>query len=611
MLELIFTICCFSGFIYASSYWLKISLSHAPLFSISMIGIMLYLAGLAGYLQPGAMALICLGSVFFVFWGIHYFKLIRGGTFLSQLSPLSPVPVFVALFIFSFLISMGMKFTVIDDYVYWGVMGKYLWFNNTLPLFNNPLDERILAYTPGTSLVHYFFYQIGAKYSASLSYFAQNIILISGLFVVVTKDGMIKSLYSLASLIVLLTLFFGSVFTKLQVDYLLSIFFFAILWIWYTEKDVFSKLRAISAPLCFLFLIKEIGLVLALFLLIILGLDLLFGPELTGKKKFKSLCLAGILGVALILLRQMWTVHCNGLGFVQLNSPINFETMKNALNFFGSQEVRNGVIIFMKAVIIGPADRLNLPYLFWYLLVGGIWYYLLKRFPFEKKRRYRRLMVLLVVFLLLYLIMLYFLQIILFEVGSSFDHTVGLTRYMNILFSQIVLFSGLTWFHYIFPENRTKPTKILVSVLSAALLVVVASRVETFLHLEPHYIEAEQLAEKIKPVLQEHDYKKIGVITGKNDRNIRLKLLYHLLPNIVDYKNPGLTDKTSFNNFIEKYDYILMAEADLNVLKWAEAYMDATILFERFVLFKVLKNTIAGKDTYRIRLTPLLNLKTP
>jgi len=608
MLELIAAICCFSGFIYASHRWVKIRFSYAPLFSVSLIGILLYIAGLADFLHFGAMGLTWMGYTFFVFGAIHYLK--ANGD--PSLFPLSSVTVFAFLFVCSFIITLGMRFTVIDDYVYWGIMGKYLWLNNSLPLSNNPLDERILAYTPGTSLVHYFFYQISDKFSVTISYFAQNIILISGLFVVVRKDEIIKSLYSVGFLIILLTLFFGSVFTKLQVDYLLSIFFFAILWIWYNDKEVFLKLLAISAPLCFLFLIKEIGFVLGLFLLVIILFDLLFCSGLTVKEKLKPLFFVFMLGASLILLRQMWTAHCNELGFVQLNSPINFETMKGALNFFGSQEVKNGFIIFMKAVLIGPADRLNLPYLFWYLLVGGIWYHLSKRFSFVETRRYRQLMVLLAAFLILYLIMLYFLQIILFRVGSFSDHTIGLTRYMNILFSQIVLFSSLTWFQYFFPANRTKPTKILVSVVGAALLVVVASRAETFLHRGNHYIQAEQIAEKIQAVIDDgQDIKRIGIITGKNHQNIRLKLLYHLLPNIVDYKNVRLTDKSGFITFIKKYDYILMVEPASNILQWAGEFTDSNTLFKQNIFLKVFEQNIAGENTGRIRLKTLLNLKKP
>ncbi|MDA3788224.1 MAG: hypothetical protein PF503_06980, partial [Desulfobacula sp.] len=137
-----------------------------------------------------------------------------------------------ALISISFLVPLGMKFTVIDDYVYWGIIGKYLYLNHHLPDANTAIIARHLAYTPGASIFQYFFYTLAGKYSQTLSYFAQNILLISALFVVLKKESIKKTLIFLCLLVVLLTLFSGSVFTKLQVDYLLSIYFFAILWIY-------------------------------------------------------------------------------------------------------------------------------------------------------------------------------------------------------------------------------------------------------------------------------------------------------------------------------------------------------------------------------------------
>jgi hypothetical protein len=606
MSGLILSFCCFSGFIYASCHWLKIRFSYAPLFSVSLIGILLYIAGLTDSLESWAMALTWVGYICCGVGSIHYFKIKQAD---NSFFLFRPGIVFVFLFVFSFVITLGMRFTVIDDYVYWGIMGKYLWLNNALPLLNNPLDERILAYTPGTSLVHYFFYQISDKYSVNISYFAQNIILVSGLFMVVKKEQIIRSLYLLGFLIILLTLFFGSIFTKLQVDYLLAILFFAVLWIWYNDKDIFLKLRAISAPLCFLFLIKEIGFVLGLFLWVIILFDLLFYSDFKDGKKFKPLFFVFLLGVSMVLLRLVWTSHCNELGFVQLNSPINVDTIKGALNIPGSQEVKNGFIIFMKSVLIGPADRLNIPYLFWYLLVGIVWYRLFRTHGFVQTRRYRQLMILMVSFFLFYLIMLYFLQIILFKVGSVSDHSVGLTRYMNIVLSQIVMFTVLTWFQYSFPENLMKPNKILVSIIAAALLILVASRVETYLHRDRPDIQAEQVAEKIQAVVEGHDIKNIGVITGKNHQNIRLKLLYHLLPHRVDYKNIWLATQDGFATFIKNYDYIIMVEPDSIVFQWANAYTESASLSGKYVFLKVLKKS-DNNNTDHISIKPLFNLKT-
>ncbi|MCF6248660.1 MAG: hypothetical protein L3J69_15075, partial [Desulfobacula sp.] len=185
MIGLLLSILCFYGYVYASSQILKIPIGQAPFFSISIIGVALFFFAVSNQLETGAFLIFVVGMVCFAGAGVHFFKQkkkIESGWFRH------PAFLFALLLVFSFIITLGMTFTTIDDYVYWGIIGKYLHFYNHLPTPDTTIIARHLGYTPGTSLIHYFFYQIMNDYRPAISYFAQNIILLSALFVVIKEE---------------------------------------------------------------------------------------------------------------------------------------------------------------------------------------------------------------------------------------------------------------------------------------------------------------------------------------------------------------------------------------------------------------------------------------
>ncbi|MCP4024148.1 MAG: hypothetical protein GY729_20060, partial [Desulfobacteraceae bacterium] len=485
---------CFSGFVFAANHWLKIKFSFAPLFAISFLGVCLFFFAVTNHLEFGTWFLIVSGFLFFIPLLI---KVIKKPSFLHEEIFRSPVTVFIFLCLFSYTITLGMSFTVIDDYVYWGIMGKYLFWYNQLPGIETTIIPKHLAYTPGTGLIHYFFYQLFGKYAVSISYFAQNMILVSSVFVLVTKQNIKKSLAGFCLAVVLLTLFCGSVFTKLQVDYLLSVFFFAVIWIWFSEKQDPMKLLAVSLPICFLFLIKQIGFALGLLALAFIFLDILLCSHLVKKEKLKLMGGVILVGAALFGIKTIWAHHCELMGFTAFNNAINFESIKTALHIFSNDQIKKGFFLFIKDIFLGPADRLNLPYLVWDIGLGFLWIKLLKDKDFSQKKRYGRIIIFFAASFVLYVAMLYFLQVIVFKVGVAFDHTVGLTRYLNIFFTPMVLFTVLVFFHHTFFKKVQIPLKALIVFSGLVILILGASRIETSMHREPGDVEAQKISNKI------------------------------------------------------------------------------------------------------------------
>ncbi len=594
MVGLFFTVLCFLGLVFAVHHWLGIKLSYSPLFTVSFIGILLYLFAVSGCLKTGAWGLIVAGGLFAIFFVIVFFK----SKSKENIAVKKLAWVFGSLMIVSFLLTLNMAFTVIDDYVYWGIIGKYLSIYDHLPVTGNPLDSRILAYTPGTALIHYLFYLIPQKYSVDASYFAQNIILISALFVVVDKENIKKSIGYLCALVLLMIIFAGSVFTKLQVDYLLSIICFSTFWMYYNEKNIFSRLLVVSMPICFLFLIKEIGFVLGLLILGIILCDVLVDRHVEKNDKIKSAALILLIGGCVFVLKKLWISHVAGMEFVQFHNAINLESVKKTLYIFTDKQVQNGFIIFAKDIFIGSADRLNLPYVLWYSIIAFLGYKIFKE-NFQKNNvRFFLFSGMLLLSFLLYLFLLYCMQIIIFGVGTSSQETLGFSRYLNIVFSPIVFIVVLSFVHRVVFVRREISRRVCISIIVIVLLVLSASRAEVYLHREKQDVHIQKVSQQIASKINKDIYS-IGIVTKKRDNLANLQFLFYLLPNKVDYSPRIFENGVALIEYVRQHDYIIFYNPAPNIFEWLESYMDKKIEMNPVTLLRVrsdnLENSLIKK----------------
>ncbi|MFH2092441.1 MAG: hypothetical protein ABIJ31_08765 [Pseudomonadota bacterium] len=564
------TILWFFGFVYLSNRWLKIELCYAPLFSISFVGTFLFVLSVSDMLKPGAHFLLAAGFLLFAIGSIEYLKN-RHKIKAVQLPGL--LWVVAGLMAVSFVLTIGMKLKVDDDYVYWGIMGRYLHFFDHLPDRNTTIISRHLAYTPGTSLVHYLIYQLAGQYSTALSYFAQNLFLISAVCVVFARKNLKKGAMLLFFLVILMTLFSGSVFTRLQVDHLLSVYFFAVLWIILKEQPGFRTLLTISLPCVFLFLIKEIGFIMGIVLLLVFFVDLLFYRKIDIKEKFRTVAGLFLCAGLLFAIKQVWTKHCVVMGFSQFNGAVNWESIQTALHIFSNDNIQKGFLLFVKECFIGPSDRLKLPYIVWYMVLLVLF---MKIKGLQDKiftKRFFRMGVVLITALLIYLVMLYFLQVIVFDVGRSNDHIIGFARYMNILFSPVVfllvlLYAEQKLYHKIIPQ------KLVFSLLFVVLLLLGASRVETSLRREKFYDQARIIAQQIQTTIDINQSTRIGVIPGTGDNNLWIRLLYYLLPARINQGAFPADNAVVFLENIKQYDYVLFYHPDQMMIDRAHSFLN-------------------------------------
>jgi hypothetical protein len=581
MINILLTIACLSGFFYAAQ-GLKIKPEFSPLFSVSFIGIFLYFFAVYDHLE--------LGSAILIYSGLFLCLFVIGKKWKNRKSEsigYGVWPVFMVLLAGGYLLAKGMAFTVIDDYVYWGVIGKYLYLNDHLPVTGNPLDIRILAYTPGTGLIHYFFYSLFNTYSPDISYFAQSIILTSALVVVVQKDNIKKTIIYISLLILLLSVFFGSVYTKLQVDYLLAAVLFSLFWMYRSQENQWVKLLTISMPVCFLFLIKEIGFVFGVFVLILIACDTLSNSHMASKDKRITALMLFATGLGLFSLRLLWTHHFQTMGFEPLHKGIHFDSIKKTFLIYSDPSVQKGFIIYLKALLFESADRLNLPYLIWY---AGVTCLVLKLIKQTEKNDRRRVHVFLsMVFILcgVYLLMLYFLQIIMFKVGITHDYTVGFARYWNIWFCPIVFIAVICFCHQILLKTIDSGKKTVWIMLFITILVLCGSRIEVSLKREKQDIHVENISRQISTKIDDKNHS-IGVISGGNDHLVGLKLLYYLLPHNVDYRFHDFKNAKQLIHYAKQYDYVIVYHPDPEVIDWINPFLSDSGLEGGVHLLKII-----------------------
>ena len=587
MIDLLLNICCFIGFIASAVRFLKIPFHLAPLFSISAIGIVLYFFAVFHRLGPGADLLFVVGLLLFAVSGLLLFR--DRERFSSELL-FQSFMLLAGLFVFSFVITLEMKFTVIDDYVWWGIVSKSLFFFDHLPTPDTTITQLHLGYPPGAALIHYFFLNGIQKYSPSIAYFGQNLMLISALFAVVKKERFRQGIVLFVVCAITLGLFSGSIFTKLQVDYLLSVYFFAVLWIHYDGEPTTTKLLAVSTPIVFLFLIKEIGFALSLLLILIVSSDLLLKKERYPQEKIKMLGIVVLTGCGLFLLKGSWQDHCQAMGFANFSSAVNMETIRASLDIFGNEQTQKGFFIFIKGFLLGGADRLNLPYPFWFVVIAFLWVKILTGLNSPGKKRVSRLFKILLAAFSTYVLMNYFMQLIVFQVGASYPHTVGLERYLNILFVPAVLFSLATYFSRTFLKNGVSK-KILAWICVLFLLITGVSRIETTVRREPHFLAAETLSKEIGKVMGTGKQESIAVIPG--DNKLWRKLLYYLLPNKVSSGQFPMDSEKIFMDTLKNYDYVLFQKIDDNILNWAALYTDKKIASGSF--YRIMKQHGPGQ----------------
>ena len=393
---------------------------------------------------------------------------------------------------------------------------------------------------------------------------------------------------------VVLTLQFGSVLAKLSPDYLLATYCFAILWISFSQEKLSCKLLSISIPLLFLYLLKEVGFFLSLSTLII-SAPILFYSTDEKKHRFFLLLFFLAMGITAYSIRLAWISHCQDMGFFQLIGSLDLQNILNGFKIFSDKHIQQGFVIFMKAISIGPADRLKTPYLFWYGLIFLIWRFILAKSTPQQKKTYQRTLVCFSIFSLIYIFMLYIMQVVFFKVGESFNHDVGLNRYLNIFFAGFALFSVATFLLRKGLLGASVRLRWVLISIALTITLLVLSRNQRIEQDIPD-IEAQHLGKKISSAINLFTDTSICVINNSGENLLGIRLLYHLQPAKVNYAPFPADNAGSFLGALKNCNYCLVTNASPDITSWLELTSSDSLSSEGF--FKVRVDAAEQKNKF-------------
>lgn len=230
--------------------------------TFSIVGIIMFLAGILNILNITAIVLILSGLVYFCY-SFHKEK----KTLISIKKELVKPSVFIPIIIFSYitLVGMNMRFTHYDNFSHWGLIIKNMFVDGALPNFE---DTMIMfkGYQPGSACFIYLYGLLAGKTEGSMI-IAQNYLVFAYLIplfkFIKGNNKVLKNI-----LIAVFYLFIMTVsikFNDLLVDGMISTMAISSLAILFHYRNDLKKGFLYSFPITlFIFLVKNTGFLIGI-----------------------------------------------------------------------------------------------------------------------------------------------------------------------------------------------------------------------------------------------------------------------------------------------------------------------------------------------------------
>lgn len=489
----------------------RLSFVRGFFLAVSLFGVLMFIFSLMGYPAQAAWFILTTGCLLF---GAYLFRMPVEWRAMRR---------YALLYGWIQIFAVSLKFHSIDDYSFWGLISKYLYVFSALPVNDAMISPQFLRYVPGMAAFHQLWFHALGHYSIYLSYLAQDIILLAALMVRWDEREPEASTIYIAMAFILVSIGFGSFWARLEVDAALALYFIAISWI--LIKDQNFNFPAVFFPILFLSLIKEIGFLLAVFLLFLAAIK-------ASRKDFLKIAFVFL---ALFLLKSIWVRHGDLLGFHSFASAINLDTALAALNPWNpSYQIAQK--LFINAIFWDRFGHvLTWPNLMTYL-IGLYFLWSLLKIP-ESRLNYKpkRIFAFLFIFLLLYLIILYLLEAIVFQVGQGVDHLLDFPRYYHILLIPTLV---LILYLYIDAQGVFKKSstmthhtmRIMIFVLAAWLIIGKIERNHQYFMKEWLYPMVDELHDLLP---KKRNWTLCLRSPPLPDYLIRLPLQYFFLPQLI------------------------------------------------------------------------------
>lgn len=275
-------------------------------FSMIVTAVILYAAGLFEHLKAG-MALVYLLAAVSMFFAIYFYhkKKMRGKDLLS-----TPLLIYAVLLGILLLNCRNARFARVDEFAQWGMAVKDMFYYQSFAKHIGttvPLPR----YPPFAVLIEYFFVYANGMFSPELVYLGFQTMVMSALMVLFAGIGK-KWQYGLTAVAVMAgipIIFFGDIYNCIYVDPLLAVLAAYILICYYSEELSCFNLLRILGGLFALTLTKDMGLVIAGLLTVVMIADRLY--QLIRRKKFvlKDLLLPCFCSIFVIAVFISWQIY--------------------------------------------------------------------------------------------------------------------------------------------------------------------------------------------------------------------------------------------------------------------------------------------------------------
>lgn len=286
--------------------------------STAAIFIILYLFGIFGALLVGVRAVIVLSAVIFIC--IPYLMNIRNRSLSSIISP--GVIAYIVLLAIYFVLDRNAVAGKVDDLNQWQTCVRDMWYSGSYPFHAGSFVE-FKRYTPGMGTLEYFITYLYGDYREGIVLFACHSIgfaFMSVFYSGITWKGWHKTIPATAVIAAVPILIYQSHYGIMYVDSYLGMVGAYLFIIYFSEnKQSIYKVLSIVLGAIFLSMIKEIGLVIAGIMFLVILIDLWYHDS---KRKWKSLIgnkytgrfFAGALITIAIFVS--WEIYCsvNGEG---------------------------------------------------------------------------------------------------------------------------------------------------------------------------------------------------------------------------------------------------------------------------------------------------------
>ncbi len=342
-----------ASLIYTTCKLLKMEKRFVPIFVFTSISLIVYFAGMLGYLLYGVYLVLALGGISVIY---TLKKLSKARFSLLYISAFQLLFGAGTLLFFSQLLRGSL--THYDNYTHWATVVKDMLLTNAIPTPDSVMIE-FMNYPLGTSSFIYFVCVATGNTSQGMMIFAQGLIIFAGILaifgIVVEKNRFLLTSFIAAGFSVLSIFNLSIRINDLLVDFILPIISLATIAVIYKYKEDINKALITMIPMLgFLMIVKSTGVIYASFAIVFLLYNTARYNETSSVKQIISndrvaiyssdnkiiLTLKMFIAIGLTFLpTALWSMRQNAL-FAAVENKFDTDVDQMA-NIFGGKRVED------------------------------------------------------------------------------------------------------------------------------------------------------------------------------------------------------------------------------------------------------------------------------